>query len=401
MKRVVLVSNSDSRGGAAVVTYRLMEALCGAGLDARMLVMHRGHTDDPRVAQIGPAWRRKAVFLAEHAEIWLRTGFDRADVFKMSTARYGMAVHSHPWVRQADAVVLGWVNQGMISLAEVGRIATRKPLAWVMHDMWQLTGVCHHAGTCNHFMAPDGRCGNCPLICNGRRADDLSASTWRRKNRLYAQTPIKFVAVSNWLAQKCRQSTLMADADVSVLPNPFPIADFSPLISNPSPLIVIGAARLDDPIKNLPLAVETLNRVTHPGANALFYGELRDPAALDGLRMPHQYVGMVHGRQNLAQIYAQAAVVLSTSHYETLPGTLVEGMASGAMAVCTGNGGQADIVDHGITGFIAPEPSPTLLAGYIDQALANPTDRQAQHRAMAAKFDSAVVAQKYIELLNL
>ena len=36
--KVVIVNKSDSTGGAAVVSYRLMEALCDAGVDARMHV---------------------------------------------------------------------------------------------------------------------------------------------------------------------------------------------------------------------------------------------------------------------------------------------------------------------------------------------------------------------------
>lgn len=42
MKKVVLINHSDTRGGASVVTYRLMQALSRAGVDARMIVMHKG-----------------------------------------------------------------------------------------------------------------------------------------------------------------------------------------------------------------------------------------------------------------------------------------------------------------------------------------------------------------------
>ncbi len=37
----VIINHSDSRGGASVVSLRLLEALCAAGHDATMLVAHK------------------------------------------------------------------------------------------------------------------------------------------------------------------------------------------------------------------------------------------------------------------------------------------------------------------------------------------------------------------------
>jgi glycosyltransferase involved in cell wall biosynthesis len=405
MKKIVLINHSDSRGGASVVTYRLMNALCSAGIDARMIVMHKD-TDSLRVDSVGGGMRAKAAFLAEHAEIFARNGLNRDNVFKISTAKYGMPLHKHPWVEEADLICLNWINQGMLSLREIERIAaTGKRMVWTMHDMWPLTGVCHHAGTCVRYT---GECGNCPLIKNGSSASDLSKSVFKRKQSLYSHSHIHFVAVSNWLAEKCRKSALLAKARVSVIPNAFPIDEFSttPTLTRTAlglpegkKLIVMGAARLDDTVKNLPLAIDTLNRVADKAAVAVFYGDIRHPEALDGLRMPHVNLGTIRDHNRLASLYAHATVVLSTSQYETLPGTLIEGMAAGATAVCTGHGGQPDIVDHEVSGYIADNDDAATLAAYVDRALAAPFDRQAQHRIVAQRFGADQIAQRYIALL--
>ena len=39
--KIVILNTSDSKGGAAIVSLRLMRALCAAGMDARMLVVDR------------------------------------------------------------------------------------------------------------------------------------------------------------------------------------------------------------------------------------------------------------------------------------------------------------------------------------------------------------------------
>lgn len=392
-----------------MVSYRLMKALCNMGVDARMVVLDK-QTANPRVDTVGSALAVRTAFLAEHADIYLRNGFDRSTLFKISTGRFGTPVEKHPWVQDADAIILNWVNQGMMSLNSVARLCERNiPVAWTMHDMWNMTGVCHHAGTCTHYT--DGQhCGNCPIVNGGKKRNDLSSAVQAAKKKLYdgAGKNIHFVAVSNWLADCAHQSLLLGDSDLTVIPNAFPVEDFTPqarlsrreLHLPDGPLVVMGAARLDDPIKDLPLAIETLNRTAEciPDATAILFGEIREPAMLQQLKMPYKHLGTINDKARLAAIYAHAAVVLSTSQYETLPGTLVEGISAGAMAVTTGHGGQADIVTDGVNGFIC-ESDAQALADAVVKAIQNQADRQAQHISMARRFAAHEVASRYIKLL--
>lgn len=407
--KVTLVNHSDTLGGASVVTYRLMEALCRAGVDARMLVVRRA-TDDSRVALAGNALTRKAAFIAEHLRIVAGNGFSRRNLFKISIASDGLPLHRHPWIKDADVVALNWVNQGMLSLRGIRRIAAMgKPVVWTMHDMWCMTGVCHHAGDCEGFLRD---CGNCPLIKDGKDARDMSRSTFRRKERLYDRVSLHFVAVSHWLASRAKDSALLRDEDVCVIPNAFPVAEFplTPSLSRAElglpegkRLIVMGAARLDDPIKGLPVAVEALNILADKGCDAVavFYGAMRDPAALDGLRLPHISLGTISDRRRLASLYAHADAVISTSQYETLPGTLIEGMAAGCVSVTFGRGGQADIVDHLDTGYIARYGDPVDFASGIEFALGcADEDRDRRSATVAERFSDDAVASEYIDLFN-
>lgn len=412
MKRIVLINHSDTRGGASVVTYRLMYALCSLGIDARMVVVHKA-SDNPRVDTAASARSARLPFLAEHADIFMRNGFDRQHLFQVSTARYGLPVDRHPWVQKADAVILNWVNQGMLSLKTVARIcALGKPVLWTMHDMWNCTGVCHHAHDCTGFLSGN-RCGHCPLIAGGRRADDLSTAVQRAKQKLYdgAGRNIVFVAVSNWLAQRCADSQLLAGRRVEVIPNAFPIEDFAPQtnlsraglgLPPEGDIVIMGAARLDDPVKNLPLAIESLNKMSDYGLDrdvtAVFFGNIRNPQLLEGLRIPYVHLGPVSDVRRLAAIYAHSAVVLSTSRFETLPGTLVEGISAGCMAVSTSHGGQSDIISDGVNGYLAAEDSADTLAALLVRALQEPCPRTEQHQSLA-RFAGPSIARRYLELI--
>lgn len=404
--KIVLVNHSDTLGGASVVTYRLMRALRAVGADARMVV-GRKSTDDPFVAEVGSSTARRAAFLAEHGEIFVRNGFCRDDLFKVSTGRFGQDIASHPWVRGADVVCLNWVNQGMLSFDGVRRIASMdKRIVWTMHDMWNLTGICHHAGACRRYGDSCGRCQFVHLPGCGR---DLSRGVWRRKRALYADVPITFVAVSRWLAAKCRESSLLREADVRVIPNAFPVGEFMqpPRYSRaglglpPGDLVVMGAARLDDPVKGFGYAIDAFNILASRGvdATAVFFGDIRDLSLLGRIRLPHVHLGVLDAAR-VRSVYAHSRVVLSTSLYETLPGTLIEGQAAGCVPVTFGEGGQADIVEHGVTGFVADYLSAESVADNIAGALSGRIAPETLKESVRAKFSSESVAERYMELFN-
>ena len=103
--KVVIINKSDSTGGAAVVSFRLMNALRAAGVDARMLVAEK-LTDSPYVELAAEAWRLKWSFLIDRLKIFLANGLNRKTLFKIDTGSDGVLLHEHPLVTEADVVCL-------------------------------------------------------------------------------------------------------------------------------------------------------------------------------------------------------------------------------------------------------------------------------------------------------
>lgn len=405
--KAALLSTNDTRGGAAVVTLRLTEALRRAGVGATMVCARRDDPGNPFVVPAGDETRYKAAFLAERLQVYMHNGFDRRDLFKTDTARFGLPLADHPVVRDADIVVLTWVNQGLISLGEIDKIARRKPVVWIMHDMWPVTGVCHHAGTCTGYT---GTCRDCPMLWPQGR-NSLAARVLARKRQTAAGGGIHFVAVSQWLGAKAAQSAVSAAAPRSVIPNPFPTERYAAAPAHSradlglppeGKIVMMAAARLDDDIKGLPLAIEALDSLDTGGmpVTALFVGALRDPHALDSLRLPHLHTGAVTDPEVMHSLYCAADVVVSSSHYETLPTTLIEGQAAGAIPVAFDSGGQRDIIDHGVTGYLAPAGDTAALADGIAAALRAGIDADTLRSSVTARFSADAVAQQYIALFH-
>lgn len=408
--KITLINHSDTLGGASVVTYRLMEALRRHGSDARMLVGTK-RSSSPFVVEAASHFRTRLPFYAEHLRIFAGNGFSRRSLFQVSIASDGLPLSRHPLVADADAVILNWINQGMLSLAEIGRIAQAKPTLWTMHDQWNLTGICHHTGGCDRFRT---HCGRCPYLGWMGGDNDLSANTFSRKARLYGDVPITLVAISRWLEQRARQSVLLgtspaSKARLATIPNAFPVEEFAAptIMSHASlglphdkKLIVFCAARIDDPGKGLPQAIELLNGIADShGADtcAVFIGACRRPEALAPLRLPHVLLGPVDPAA-MPAVMQHAAAVLSTSPFETWGATLVEAQAAGATPVCYVHDGRADIVADGETGY--------ALTGNAEadiQALRNALDRPIapeRLREAARRFDADTVAARYLQLLS-
>ena len=305
---------------------------------------------------------------------------------------------------EADALLLGWTNQGMLSLDDIGRLTRLgKSVIWTMHDMWPCTGVCHHAYECREYVSD---CANCPLLPSG---STLASKTLHRKAQLYGNSNIHFVAVSNWLADCCRQSTLLHNQQVTVIGNPFPASeyacDFTPRPGLPADALVIamGAARLDDPVKGFDLLIASMQHMRkHNPAMAdrlhlLLYGELRDTSLLGQLPVSHTHLGYI---SDINAVFRQAHIVLSTSRYESFGYTLLEGMASGCIPVTTGAGGQVDIVRHLYNGYVTGSNDPVDVARGIEWAATARIDRSDQHRWVADHFDAPIIAQKILDILS-
>lgn len=415
--KIALICKSDSTGGAAVVTFRLMNALRANGMDARMIVTEK-KSGSPHVIEAASQNKSLVPFLAERLRIFAGNGFNRKTLFRIDTASDGLPLHRIPFVREADVICLNWVNQGVVSLKGIRKLAALgKPLVWTMHDMWNMTGICHHAGYCQKFLAPRGECGDCPLLEHKASKNDLSHKVWQHKRNLYDSVNINFVAVSTWLADTARKSSLMHDSDISVIPNAFDTTTISlptkTAVSDnrDSARIIFGAARIDDPVKNHHTLVEATKILAdkYPQEakrlELVTFGSLKDPDALKGVAIRHTHLGRI-SPEEIRDIYESGSVVVSTSEWETLPGTLIEGQAWGCVPVALDHGGQPDIIDHLSTGYLAPwsdnrkENALRIAEGILWGINNRNSVIQIMQQSVIEKFAENTVAEKYIRLFR-
>lgn len=410
--KVVIINNSDSVGGAAIVARRLNNAFNSMGVDATMLVMNQSDTETKGVEQFGSKLHSKWNFLWERLVIFMRNRVSRKNLFKVSIANSGYDLSEHPTVQGADIILLNWINQGVISLKQIELLARlNKPIVWVLHDLWQATGICHHPYECVRFA---NICHSCNYL-NSKSKNDLSTAIFKRKRGLYEKVDIHFVTVSNWLKSKCAQSALLNSQDVTVIHNAFPIDLFSyerkvaPAdikIAADSTVIVMGAARLDDPIKGIEYMIATMeylkdnDPVIASKIHLILYGNISNKELLTRIKVPYTYLGVVHGTDKIAEIYSYSDIVFSSSLYESLPGTLIEGQAAGCIPVSFAEGGQRDIIEHKKTGYLAQYKSVESMADGVRWAVNSGLERRMLHEWVSERFSQEQIAKQYMQLFH-
>ena len=406
--RVLLVNTSELIGGAAIAASRLTDVLNRHGVEARLLVRDR-QTSRATTLRLPQRLRLRAAFLWERLRIWMVNGFRREGLWAVDSACCGVDITSLPTFREADLIHLHWVNQGLLSLAQIEKIlASGKPVVWTMHDMWPCTAVCHHARDCRHFHT---HCHDCPQLLRPA-AHDLSWQVFSAKARAYSRAKINFVACSQWLAGEARKSALLQQHTICSIPNTYDGALFHPAsqaearrrLGLPAqvPLLLFACQKVTNSRKGLDILFEALQSPLLAQASAdlhlVVVGEMAEGLQRQ-LPFPVHAIGYLSAESDMAVLYQAASVFVTPSLEENLPNTIMEAMASGTPCVGFSIGGIPEMIDHLANGYVARYRDIDDLAQGIRYVLENRErlSRNAVGKAVAT-WNEETVARQYISL---
>jgi glycosyltransferase involved in cell wall biosynthesis len=151
-------------------------------------------------------------------------------------------------------------------------------------------------------------------------------------------------------------------------------------------------------VKGVPILLEALVRLRdeHPGIELVLAGDGPDRALLEaeaqrlGIADRVRFLGY-QSSDKVRSLLQETDVFVLPSFAEGVPVVLMEAMASGVPVVSTRVAGVAELVDHGISGFVVPPGDVGELAGAIEALLADPELRTrfgaAGRRTIEREFD--------------
>lgn len=364
--KILHVSCGDSGGGAGRAAARLHRAERRAGTESCMLVTHR-YTDDPHVERAPkPVRGRNAVSWQLEQRILRRAGDPRIE---RSLNLVPSGLHRVINASAADVVHLHWVNEGMLSIPEIGRIS--KPIVWTLHDMWPFAGAEHYTAEGDVRWR------------EGYSLAGIDGWTWRRKRRHWRDLKPLVVAPSRWIGDCSRASALFQRYATRVIPNPIDPDELTPLnqatardalgLPLDRRIVLFGALNAQHARKGFDLlkgALETLAIDADAAEMELIVFGASPP--LSGMPVPTRAVGSI--KRGLDRWYSAADVFVAPSRVDNLPNTVAEATWCGTPTVAFRVGGLPDLVDHRRTGYLAEPFDVRDFAAGIDWALSQPPD---------------------------
>lgn len=410
--KVCLLSNSDGRGGGYAAAYRLHQGLRQIGVDSTMLVGDKtrdDHTVLSPTGKLGKGWAK------------LRPTLDQLPLALYS--QRDRTPYSLQWIPDnlpaqvaainPDIINLHWINGGFLQIETLAKF--NKPLVWTLHDMWPFTGGCHYNGECDRYTKS---CGACPQL-HSQRDWDISRWVWQRKAKAWKNLNLTIVALSNWLAECARTSSLFQDLPIELIPNGLDIQRYKPidrkiarnLLGLPlnQQIVLFGAiSATGTRRKGFQLLLPALQKLSqleiYQDKLELVVFGASEPVEPPNFGCKTHYLGRLGDDISLALVYAAADVFVAPSIQDNLPNTVMEALACGTPCVAFKIGGMPNMIEHGSNGYLANPFDIEDLAHGIAWVLEEQERYQKlcdrAREKVEQEFSLEIQASKYLNLYN-
>ncbi len=350
-------------GSAGKQALRLHKAFLEAGIDSSVLSLHATKIKDERIKHLG----RKPNLIAS-LDAKIQKYLTRKNKGKFGAFSYpvlGTDVSKIPIVREADIIYLHWVLGGFMNLSGMEKLARlKKPVVFYLHDMWSITGGCHHSFDCEKYVTG---CNNCHMF-PGNRVKDLSYKGFRKKQKLYSKYKnLYFVSPSKWLYECAKQSMLTKDKPVFHIPNLVDntlykaydkkVAKQALNIPEDETVIAFGAVKITSPFKGWEYLQQALEILKKDGNNekltVLIFGGEFNKAIESAIPFKTRFIGYLNDDYSMSMVYNAADVFVAPSLADNLPTTIFESLSCGTPVVAFKVGGIPDLVSHKVNGYLA------------------------------------------------
>lgn len=430
--KTLFVNTNDTSGGAARAAMRIMRGVRQLDVDAQIFVKckYSNAEDVVSLNQFLPKnklyriadWVAQKVKNKYHHLLWRPYSKTKENVFMSDSrgTRLGGALQKLDY----DILHLHWINQRFIKLQDLPK---NRPIVWTLHDSWPFCGVCHYFIDCERYQT---HCGDCPMLYSGKEKD-LAYRIFEEKLRAYSVLNLHIVTPSRWLGECAKQSALFGRFPVTVIPNCLETDVYRPLSEqeiderlsvsiecNPAlhavkraagekaakPLILYGAMNAATDRRkgfaSLLSALQTLDKQEFE-ANLIVFGASESDLPMQFEHISVHFIGYVSDTDLLVTLYNLADVMVVPSLTENLSCAIMESLSCATPVCCFDIGGNGDMVEHQVNGYLAKEKDAEDLAQGINWCLENNEDGSlslSARKKVMENYTIERVGEKYTEL---
>jgi glycosyltransferase involved in cell wall biosynthesis len=390
--KILHINTFDKNGGAAIAAFRLHNAMLESGIKSKYFVLNRTINDRADIVSV-------SLFDSYIRQV-INKIFEKITIYKMhgiagmfSSFKYGIDISKHQEIMEADIIYLHWICGAFINYRALKwLLKTGKLIIWFMHDMFPITGGCHHSFDCIKYQT---ECKQCPYCTGKSFIFDLSAIQFKKKKKLYKKfNNLIFAAPSTWLYDLAQKSNLTKNKRIHHIPNVIDTHFFRPVekkfarelfsISGDKKIIAFGAYNaLTNPYKGwdyLKSALNILSRnisLEKDKIEIMIFGS-NNKEIEDGVPFRIHFLGYLHDDYSLVMAYNCADIFAIPSLAENFPNVILESLSCNIPVVGFNVGGIPDMVNAD-TGYLAKYKYSQDLADGILSLLKKPKHNICEH----------------------
>lgn len=320
---------------------------------------------------------------------------------------FGSDISKLPTVLGADIIYLHWVLGGFLNLRSIEKIAKLgKPIVIFLHDMWMITGGCHHSFDCAKYME---HCERCPLMQSKTKRDWAYLQFYKKKKLFSKYDNIYFVSPSKWLYDCALKSEVIVGKKVFHIPNIVEESHFKPFdkkiakrifnIDEKTIVISFGATSINSPYKGWKYLQEALEKLSNFNIKneiiLLIFGSGITEKIISELPYKIINLGRLKDDYSTVLVYNAADIFVAPSLADVGPMTVVESLKCQTPVVGFKVGGIPDIIRHKENGYLARYKDSDDLAQGILFCIENNLKIEIDN----SFYESTIVSQ-HIELIN-
>jgi glycosyltransferase involved in cell wall biosynthesis len=404
MTKVVHLQYSTESGGRAAL--RIQRALAKVDVASSIVSLISGPQAIPGITYMGK--RQKVISRIDNKIQDYLVRKTNKLLGSFSYPVLGSDVAKLPEIQEADIIYIHWALNGFLNFSSFRKIfRLNKPVIIFLHDMWAVTGGCHHSFNCEKYKTTG--CNNCPMFFNDKE-HDLSAAEFKKKLKLYSSFDnICFVSPSKWLYDCAKASLLTRNKPVYYIPNILDDMLFKPMdkrkakqILNIDPdetVISFGAISISSPYKGwlyLQKAMEILKQDENlKNVTALIFGSEYSQEIADTIPFKTKFMGYLKDEYSTLLIYNAADVFVAPSLAEAFGYVVMEALSCGTPVVGFNVGGIPDMISHKENGYLANYKDAEDLAAGVKYCL--------QHNIkgyLVPNLKPALTIQKHLKLFE-
>ena len=275
-----------------------------------------------------------------------------------------------------DLVHLHWVQHETISIEEIGKI--KYPIVWTLHDCWPFSATEHYQK--DNF---DKRYIKGYKIKKFMRVSEYIDKFCFLRKKLSWGNNISLIAPSKWAADCARNSLLMKDKKIEIIPNPIDTKVFKPAnkilskkilkINTSKKVILFGSIDGgEDPRKGSDLLLNVLNylNLKNKDIQIIIFGKKnKSQNIFENTNFEILNLGKINSTYRMATIYSAADLFIIPSRIESFGQTAAEAQCCGTAVVGFDIGGLKDIVVNGESGFLIEPYNCKKMAKAIENIL--------------------------------